>query len=206
MCAVLSRQLLRRHARRSYSLYVLFEIERFSRFGSLGPLNTPFTLFMLRSLSPTKIARLQVQLRAQTIQRRGAPLRSAPLGSVRLRSAPLGSARAPLTSGVSLGLVCRAAAHAGEPPSVHDGEPPSVHEYTAGSRPGYRWSVRPQQRRVLSIGRGWPDRHLQSSVQGCSHMRVGAAERLGAPPEGPQHPSQPRGGACNPGNHQGRPC
>ena len=108
----------------------------------------------LTTLSPTKIARLQVQLRAQTIQRRGAPLRSAPLGSVRLRSAPLGSARAPLTSGVSLGLVCRAAAHAGEPPSVHDGEPPSVHEYTAGSRPGYRWSVRPQQRRVLSIGRG----------------------------------------------------
>ena len=41
----------------------------------------------------------------------------------------------PLASGVSLSLVCRAAAHAGEPPSVHDGEPPSVHVYTAGSPP-----------------------------------------------------------------------
>ena len=53
------------------------------------------------SVSPTKILRLQVQLRAQTIQRRGASLRSAPFGSARLRSAPLGSARlrsAPLGS------------------------------------------------------------------------------------------------------------
>ena len=35
--------------------YVLFDVERFSRFGSLGPLNTPFTLFMLRVLLCMKI-------------------------------------------------------------------------------------------------------------------------------------------------------
>ena len=116
---------------------------------SRGP--TTRVCLTMTTLSPTKIARLQVRLRAQTIQRRGARLRSAPLGSLGFGSCAGSPVLFPqLTDLCDPWTAYREASHIlALPHRVQTAKTPAAQQQSCGSdptRPKYRWPTpRPPQ-------------------------------------------------------------